>query len=238
MFKITSLLLMVILLSSCFPFDMRPSMKIKLDSQLIAEADELCLTDSLGTVLTDKCTPVQKGKSNYRIWIENYKTKTGIFIRFKDGARPGYYQMLSGSWHVQVNESDGIITTTPFVPSKFGRTALIGLFAFMVILFTKIPSALLVLWPGQKLNFLGKVIILNLVYVSVYILVFGIKGDMAVNMLIIFYLIILLTDFLLLRFWYRRKSMQIRIIASALFSNLVFVTLGHFVLTFLIMYIS
>jgi len=238
MFKITALFLTVILLTTCFPFDMRPSVKIKLDSQLIAEADEFCLTDSLGTVLTNKCTPVKKGKSSYRIWIENYKTKTGIFIRFKDAARPGYHQILSGTWNVQVNESNGIITTTPFVPSKFGRTALIGLFAFLVILFTKIPSALLVLWPGQKLSFLGRLIILNLLYVSVYILVFGIKGDMAFKMLIIFYLIILLTDFFLLRYWYRRKSMQIRIIASALFSNLVFVTLGHFILTFLIMYIS
>ena len=238
MFKITALFLTVILLTSCFPFDMRPSVKIKLDSQLTRDASELCLTDSLGTVLTDKCTPVQKGKSNYRIWIENYKKATGILIRFKDAARPGYHQMLSGSWNVQVNESNGIITFTPFVSSKFRRTALIGLFAFLVILFTKIPSALLVLWPGQKLSFLGRLILLNLVYVSFYILVFGIKGDLAFKMLIIFYLIILLTDFLLLRHWYRRKSMQVRIIASALFSNLVFVTLGHFVLTFLIMYIS
>ena len=235
--NVAILALMALIFSSCFPFDKHPEIKIRFDKTIAEEASKLFLTDSTGTIVDSKGIVVEKGQLNYRMEISDYKTKIGIVLKFTNSGQPDYHLLLTSSFAIELKKVNGQIIAEPIVNSKFSRFILIGLIAFIAILLTRIPAALLIIWPGQKLRFMGRWIVVSLIYITAFILLFGFIDKLDAKFLVFFYLFILISDYMLLRHWYKTELHIVRILAAAFVSNLIFITGGHYIVTIGLMYL-
>ena len=161
-----------------------------------------------------------------------------MVIKFKNRNQPDFQLFLPSSFAVQLQKVNNKITAEPVVKSKTIWYMTIDLIAFIVILITKIPSALLILWPKDKLRFIGRWIISNLLYLTFFILLFRLLGNGNYKYIVFYYGLVLIADFVLLEYWYKRESKTIKIALAALVSNLVFLTAGQLAITFILMVLA
>ena len=230
---------MTVSLTSCFVFDKAPSIRIKIEKSALSEIDSIFLTNdppgniyqlwSGKKVTTDQSTyflyPVRQ---NSRIKLR----LTNSNVIFSDSTI-----IINPSSIIKISKNNGVIGFNKVVKTEPQRYIYLFLAIFMIVFITKVPIATLINRPHSKWRFMFLYTGLNLIYLLIVILLIRFLNDIFAIMLYPFYLIVLGSDIIFLIKHYPDKGLTRPIIAGIV-SNLLFLTIGQFIITFAIMNFS
>jgi hypothetical protein len=213
-------------LNSCFNMDRVPEFKVIIDKGLKDKIQLICMVDSIYNNLhyEDICKEV--GHSGEIKFME-FGNGSKISIKFKDSTEYlSNYIELGESFTYKISRENGHIKIVPYEESRFLGCILLVLIAFVVSWIAKIPVAMLIMKPDDKKQFL----ITGSIYTLIYLVSFLAIAMAIPFFLIFFYLIMAVTDYL--NYSKMEESTVFKSVLASLVSNILFFTIGQFVITF------
>jgi hypothetical protein len=136
---------------------------------------------------------------------------------------------------IRISRIEGRIQFKQVKETNFEKYGLVILIILLTILVIKVPVALMIINPSNKLGFLRDYCGINLVYLTIFIISMAIISDRFIIFLYPFYFLILIADMVFLTRLYNDKGIK-RPIIAAILSNILFLTIGQFIITFAIMF--
>lgn len=235
--RITITFFILFLLTSCFVFDKIPEINIKIDKPILSEIDSIILIDSLTYSNTEEnYVKVTDEFQDYRIM--SFESSVRIKLKLKNSSyiTSDLIEIINDKDKIFISKHENKYEFNIIKESKFKKYATIFFIVLLLVLLTKIPVALLIISPVSKFEFLKHYGGLNLIYLVLFTVCLLIFSEGFVAFLYPFYFIVLASDLLFLTKYYNDKGTARPIIAGII-SNLLFLTLGQFIITFAIMII-
>jgi len=227
---------MSISLSSCFVFDKIPEVRVTIDKSLESDIDSVFLIDNSQYVDLKERNSIKVTSEIKDYSFYSYRPNARIKIKLKDSKE--YFSdstITQGSeGKIKISRLDNKVRFEKIVRTNFQKYAPLILIVLLIVLITKVPVALLIIWPSSKVEFLLYYGGLNLVYLIIVILSLILFSDAFVVFLYPFYLIVLISDLFFFAKYYQEKR-TFRLVIAAIVSNLLFLTVGQFIITFAIM---
>jgi hypothetical protein len=233
------ILLLTVSLTSCFVFDKAPNVRINIEKTALSEIDSLFLTgdsrDNINQLWIGK--KVTMDQSTYFLYLvhQNSRIKlrlTNSKVIFSDSTI-----ILNPSSVIKISKNNGEIGFSKIVKSESLRYISMFLAIFMIVFIIKVPIATLINRPNSKWRFMLIYTGLNLIYLFVVILLINFLDDIFAILLYPFYLIVFGSDIIFFLKQNPDRSLTRSIIAGIV-SNILFLTIGQFIITFAIMNFS
>lgn len=228
--KSLQLLMFLICVTSCFA-SVKRNRNIVLDKTIAFSLDSLNVIDSLQDISFQNGIKVNSVTKKYS--FPTFKKGMRIALKFKDGRT-----YLADKKVIAVDNQKVIIKMRYNKPifhqyTRFEMVAPVMIVALIVLLMIKLPVAMSVLKPDSRKIFIFRYFLL----IFSVIVQFTIQFSMNIFSLPIFFLQILLfpviIDYFYLWFFYRQIKIG-RLILTSIISNLVFNTIGLFIIYFII----
>jgi len=231
-------ILLSITLTSCFVFDKVPLIRIIVDKSILSEIDSILLIGSseFSNELVNQLK-VTKDIQEYKLVTDESKVKIRLKLRNSDYITSNTIETSNSNNKIYVSKRDNNYTFNVIKESKFQKYSIMFFIVLLVLLLTKIPIALLIISPSSKIDFLKQYGGLNLIYLGIVIICLLIFSSGFIGFLYLFYFVFLVSDLVFLIKYYDDKGIAKPIIAG-LISNLLFLTIGQFIITFAIMIYS
>lgn len=95
---------------SCSSGRKEAHLKIVFDPKITTLAESICLTDSMGQMMMNTLTEIRPSsgtsKVTYKIRIPAYKTRIGIFVKFKNHYQSPYFVVVPPKFNVELELRD------------------------------------------------------------------------------------------------------------------------------------
>ena len=225
------------LVTSCFVFDKLPEINIKIDDSILSEIDSIMLIDSSQYSNTEENSlKVINDFQDYKLMT--YESSVRIKLKLKNSKyiTSDLIEIINGSDKIFISKQEDKYEFNLIEESKIQKYATVFLIVLLLVLLTKIPVALLIISPVSKTEFLKHYGGLNLIYLVLFTVCLLIFSAGFVAFLYPFYFIVFASDLLFLTKYYDDKGTG-RPILAGIISNLLFLTLGQYIITFAIMII-
>ncbi|MFQ3578685.1 MAG: hypothetical protein SNJ71_00915 [Bacteroidales bacterium] len=231
------LILMSISLTSCFVFDKIPGeVRVTIDKSIVSDIDSVFLIDNSQYVDLEERNSVKVISEIKDYSFYSSRQNARIKIKLKDSKE--YFSdstITQGSeGEIKISRVDNKVKFEKIVRTNFQKYAPLILIVLLIVLITKVPVALLIIWPSSRIKFLMYYGGLNMIYLIIFILSLILFSDAFVVFLYPFYLIVLISDLFFFVKYYQEKR-TFRLVIAAIVSNLLFLTVGQFIITFAIM---
>lgn len=219
------IIILSLTLTGCFCFDRKLQTNILIDETAIDEIDSICLLteDNSLDSLNFNSTSVSSSENEYR-----FSTTGRIKLKLKN---KNEVVSKSENWrNIKISKFNNkfifeeIRASESFIMIKF------FIVTFMTIFLLKVIVSFLIILPERKLKFIVFFGLLNLLYLTI----FEIFDRTIINYIFSFYTIILISDLIFLTIKYGQKG-YIRPILAGLISNVLFFTIGQFLITIYVM---
>ena len=225
-------------LTSCFVFDKAPGVSIKIEKSILPEIDSIFLinvSQDSNVYQSRRGRKVTEDQSRYFLYSsikESSKIKlqlTNSSVIISDSTF-----IINHSPKIFISKNDGVIGFSQIERNSFQIYSKMALVIFIILFVTKVPVATLINKPKSKLRFMLLFAGLNLLYVLICMILIGFLKEMFAIMLYPFYIIVLGADITFLIKQYPDSGKSRPIIAGVV-SNLLFLTIGQFIITILAM---
>lgn len=230
------IILMSISLTSCFVFDKIPEVRVTIDKSIVSDVDSVFLIDNSQYLDLKERNSVKviSEIKDYSFYSSGQNAR--IKIKLKDSKE--YFSdstITQGSeGEIKISRVDNKVKFEKIVRTNFQIYAPLILIVLLIVLITKVPVALLIIWPSSRIMFSMYYGGLNLIYIIIFILSLISFSDTFVVFLYPFYLIVLISDlFFFVRYYQEKRTF--RLVIAAIVSNLLFLTVGQFIITLAIM---
>jgi len=230
-------ILMLVSFSSCFVFDKIPAVDVTLDKSLIADIDSIFLIVNSQSIDLKERNSVKVSSDIKDYSFYTHRSNARIKIKLKDSKEYFSDSTITENpeGKIKISRVDNKIRFKKVVRTNFQKYVPLILIILLIILITKVPVALLIIWPSSKLEFLLHYGGVNIIYLIIVILSYIIFSDAFVVFLLLFYLIVFMSDLFFFAKYYQDKRTY-RLVIAAIVSNLLFFTVGQFLITFALMY--
>jgi hypothetical protein len=230
---------MTVSLTFCFVFDKAPNAKINIEKTALSEIDSIFLTDGSKDNINQSWIgkKVTMDQSTYFLYPVRQNSRIKLRLINSEVIYSDSTIILNPSSVIKISENNGVIGFSKIVKTDLQRYISMFFAVFIIVFFTKVPIALLINKPQSKWRFMLQYTGLNLIYLLIVILLLSILNDIFAILLYLFYLIVLGSDITFLIKQYPDKGV-IRPIIAGIVSNLIFLTIGQFIITFAIMQFS
>jgi hypothetical protein len=223
----------LLILNSCAAIDISPIIHVTIDNSVISEIDSIFLINNMEAYdLKDiNAKKVTIGTNEYSF----YRVQPVVILKLK--LKNGK-QLTSGTF-IKKDSHDKIIVSAKnnkiyfekISRSSFQKYAPLIIIILLVVLIIKLPITLLIIWPSSKIKLLRDLSLLNLLYLVLFVVLMIVISDVMIFLLYPFYFCVLLVDLIFLAKEYNEKGL-LRPILTGVVSNLAFITIGQFILTF------
>jgi hypothetical protein len=237
--KYLFLLLIAVLLTSCFVFDKPPNAKIEIEKSILPEIDSIFLNHESPNNYYQNCCgkKITLDQAIYYLYPVRSNSRIKLILANSKIIFSDSTIFKKATFLIRISKSNGIIGFTPIVKSKIQMYFPLILVIFLIVFITKVPISLVINRPALKWRFVLLYTGLNLIYLLIFIVFIGLFEDKFAVLLYPFYLIILGCDIMFLIKQKTDKGLVTPII-SGIVSNLLFLTIGQFAITFSFMYFA
>jgi hypothetical protein len=228
-------ILLSLTLTSCFVFDKLLKLNVNIDKSILSEIDSVFLIDS--SEFSNEGVNQLKVTNDildYKLVTDESKVKIRLKLRNSSYITSNTIETSNSNDKIYISKHDYKYTFNVIKESKFQKYSILFFIVLIVLLSTKIPIALLIISPSSKIDFLKQYGGLNLIYLGIFIICLLIFLPGFIGFLYLFYFVVLVSDLFFLIKYYDDKGIARPIIAG-LISNLLFLTIGQFIITFAIM---
>jgi hypothetical protein len=237
--KYLFIILIAVSLTSCFVFDKPPSAKIEIEKSLLPEIDSIFLNaespNNDNRMWFGKKVTI--GQSTYFLYPIHSNSRIKLTMTNSNNIFSDSTIFKNSPSLIRITKNNGSIGFNPIVKSKFQMYMPLILVIFIILFFTKVPIALIINRPLLKWRFVLLYTGLNFIYLLIFIAFISILEDKFAILLYPYYFIIIGSDIIFLTKLNPGKGLARPIIAGII-SNLLFLTIGQFVITFAIMQFS
>jgi hypothetical protein len=230
---------MAVSLTSCFVFDKAPSIRIKIEKTALSEIDSIFLADSP----PDNINQLWSGKkvttdqNTYFLYPVRQNSRIKLRLTNSNVIFSDSTIIINPSSIIKISKNNGVIGFNKIVKTEPQRYISMFLAIFLIVFITKVPITTLINRPHSKWRFMLLYTGLNLIYLLIVILLISFLDDIFAIMIYPFYLIVLGSDIIFLIKQNPNGGLTRPIIAGIV-SNLLFLTIGQFIITFAIMNFS
>jgi hypothetical protein len=223
------------LLTSCFVFDKLPEVEVKIDKSLVQEIDSIFLEEGayFETIRDVNRKGINKANQKYSFFPYDQNFRIKLLLKNSQ-------EIVSSTFNkrfttiIRISRDKEKIQFIQVKETKLKKYGLVIFIIILTVIIIKVPIALLVISPSDKLTFIRDYGGINMVYLTLFILLIAIFSDKFIIFLYPYYFVIIIADILFLTSFYNDKGVKRPIIAAVL-SNILFLTIGQFVITFAIM---
>jgi hypothetical protein len=224
------------LLTSCFVFDKLQEVEVRIDKSIIQEIDSIYLQEGtyFETIRNVNSKKIIKGIEKYTFFPYDQSIRIKILLKNSQ-------EIVSSAFNtrftnkIRISRVEEKIQFTQVKETNFKKYGSVILIIILTILIIKVPIALMIISPSNKLTFIRDYCGINLSYLTLFIILMAIFSDQFIIFLYPYYFVILIADILFLTRLYNDKGLK-RPIIAAILSNILFLTIGQFVITFAIMF--
>jgi hypothetical protein len=224
-------------LTSCFVFDKKlQEVQVRIDKSIVQDIDSIYLQEGtyFETISAMNSKKIIKRIEKYSFFPYSQNIRIKIILTNSQ-------EIVSNTFNtrfttkIRISRIEGRIQFKQVKETNFEKYGLVIPIILLTILVIKVPVALMIINPSNKLGFLRDYCGINLVYLTIFIISMAIISDRFIIFLYPFYFLILIADMVFLTRLYNDKGIK-RPIIAAILSNILFLTIGQFIITFAIMF--
>ena len=212
-------------MTGCICIDRKLETKITIDKTAINEIDSLYLLTGQSDYdsLNFNSTSVSSDENEYR-----FSDVGRIKVKLKNNT---VIESKSDNWsRIKISKSNNKFIFEKIETSETFRMTKYYIVTFIIIFLIKVLTSLFIISPNKKVNFIIYFGLLNLLY----FMLFEFFTGLIMNYLFSFYIAILILDLIFLIIKFSQKG-HLRPILAGLISNVLFFTIGQFLITIYIM---
>jgi len=226
------IILLSSVISSC-AFEPSSSINVHIDKSIISNVDSIFMVDSSTRYYDEKSRKIEPGVFDYSLLRTYSQFQIKLKLKKSQVIISDTIKILNTADIISITKVDNKINFKLISESKISKYVFIFFISLVVLLTIKILTTILILSPNSVMTYIKQISTLNLIYLVIFYPLIIVFESGYGFILFCAFLITLISDLVFLQSYYNDKG-QVRTIIAGIISNILFWTIGLFILSFLI----